>query len=274
MYLFGRIDGPPGRFRRPTSARVVSIAVSAAVFATFFLLPRLGAQELPEIQTDRPDATECPFIVPAGYIQWEGGFSYERPSAGEIAMFHPSSLARVGLTENLEFRLTVELTTVRHGDDVTTGLIPISAGWKIHIMEENGWLPQTAFIHHLTFPRLSSPAFRTSHITPSFRFAMQHTLSNESTLGYNVGAEWNDDDPDPTFLYTLSAGWSLFDRAGAFVEMIAFAPAHSAMAHTLAGGCTFLAAMNVQLDVSGGVGLSGDAPDFFVATGLSFRLIE
>ena len=32
------------------------------------------AQELPSIQTDRPDQTECPFITPKNYFQLENGF--------------------------------------------------------------------------------------------------------------------------------------------------------------------------------------------------------
>ena len=33
------------------------------------------AQDLPSIQTDRPDQTECPFITPRHYFQLENGFS-------------------------------------------------------------------------------------------------------------------------------------------------------------------------------------------------------
>ena len=38
----------------------------------------LLGQDLPSIQTDRPDQTECPFITPRSYFQFENGFSYEK----------------------------------------------------------------------------------------------------------------------------------------------------------------------------------------------------
>lgn len=40
-------------------------------------------QRLPPIQTDRPDQTECPFIVPENNFQVESGFSFENVNENE-----------------------------------------------------------------------------------------------------------------------------------------------------------------------------------------------
>ena len=41
---------------------------------------KLFGQELPSIQLDRPDQTECPFITPKNYIQIEKQFIGKKPN--------------------------------------------------------------------------------------------------------------------------------------------------------------------------------------------------
>jgi hypothetical protein len=40
--------------------------------------------EKPEIVTDRPDQTEAPSLVPAGGLQVETGFIYEKDHSGDV----------------------------------------------------------------------------------------------------------------------------------------------------------------------------------------------
>ena len=56
---------------------IVFLFFNLAVFATAY------AQNLPAIQLDRPDQTECPFIVPAKYFQFENGFNVEKINGNE-----------------------------------------------------------------------------------------------------------------------------------------------------------------------------------------------
>ena len=66
--------------------------------AAIFISIISQAQTLPDIQTDRPDQTECPFIVPVNYLQLESGFVFQKNNnnASEIAV--PSVLTKLGIT--------------------------------------------------------------------------------------------------------------------------------------------------------------------------------
>ena len=53
--------------------------------------------QTPPIQLDRPDQTECPFIVPKNYVQVENGFTYETINEDLKTISYPSSLWKFGL---------------------------------------------------------------------------------------------------------------------------------------------------------------------------------
>lgn len=60
------------------------------------------------IQTDRPDQTETPALVPRGMFQMENGFSFEDAGNGNESIVAPSSLLKYGLNDNFELRLILE----------------------------------------------------------------------------------------------------------------------------------------------------------------------
>jgi len=109
------------------------------------------------------------------------------------------------------------------------------------------------------------------YYSPEFRFTMQHTISNRQTLSYNLGAEWNGYTPEPTFIYTLTTGYSFTEKIGGYIEFFGFIPQIEKPDHRFDGGLTYLFNPNHQLDVSAGFGLSKNSPKHYVALGYSFR---
>jgi Putative MetA-pathway of phenol degradation len=198
---------------------------------------QLFARKTP-IQLDRPDQTECPFIVLKNYIQVEHGFSFENIHAEAKSYSYPSTLWKFGLNEHFEFRLLTEFVTAKENNETTTGLSPIPIGFKTNICKEKGWIPTTSFIGHLNTFTWGSKPFHTSYIAPSFRFTMQHTLSSKVSLAYNLGAEWNGETPDQTYIYTLTTGISLNEKLGAYLELYGFVPVHENVDHRFDGGFT------------------------------------
>lgn len=245
----------------------------------FFLLPTIivwgsvaiKGQNMPSIATDRPDQTECSFIVPKGWIQAENGFFYEKTSINNQSMAYPTVLWKYGLSDNFEFRLITELISEKERTQTLKGLTPIRVGFKVKISEENGIIPKTSFIGHLTVPKFASKEFRTNFYAPSFRFTMQHTLSDRFTLAYNLGTEWDGETPEPTFIYTLTTGFSITEKFGSYVELYGFLPQNQQSDHRLDGGLTYLINNNVMMDISGGIGLSQNAPKYFLSLGFSYR---
>jgi hypothetical protein len=222
-------------------------------------------------QLDRPDQTECPYIVPKGYIQIESGVSIEQVSEHERTLVHPSSLWKFGLNNMAELRLITEFSTSTCDSIHLTGLSPVTVGFKVRICEEKGLIPKTSFIGHLTVPYLASEELKLAYHAPAFRFTMQHTLTDRLGLAYNLGAEWDGMSAEPTFIYTLTSGFSLTDHVGLYAEVYGFIPQQHAPDHRYDGGITWNVSPWCILDLSGGGGITKNAPDWYAALGFSFR---
>jgi hypothetical protein len=183
----------------------------------------------------------------------------------------PTILWKYGINDKVEFRLITERTAIKTTTGNNRGLNPITLGFKTTLLEENGIVPKTAIIGHLTTSKLGSESLRTTYVAPSFRFLLQHSLSDNWSLSYNLGAEWDGETGEHTFLYTLSTAFALTNRTGCFIEVYGFKPADSLADHRFDTGVTFLINNNLQADISAGVGLTENAPDYFLSLGLSYR---
>jgi hypothetical protein len=60
---------------------------------------------------------------------------------------------------------------------------------------------------------------------------MQHTLSEKIVLAYNLGAEWNGETGEQTYIYTLTTGISLTDKLGCYTEIYGFIPKENQSDH-------------------------------------------
>lgn len=232
---------------------------------------KLYGQEIAPIQTDRPDQTETPFTVPANHFQMENGFSFEQTDNNTQSFTEPSILFKYGLSEHFELGVITEFATIKSNQSVS-GLSPVTFRFKEKIADEQGLLPVTSFIGYLAVPCFATDNFKATYFAPAFRFTIQHTLSDKLSLGYNIGAEWDGETAEPTFIYTLTTGFSITAKVGAYAEVYGFAPQQSKADHRFDCGFNYLLKPNVLIDISGGVGLTENAPDYYVAAGFSFRL--
>ncbi|MEX1201811.1 MAG: transporter, partial [Ferruginibacter sp.] len=190
----------------------------------------------------------------------------------EKNLVYPTILWKYGINEKLEFRLISELITNKNSSENLTGINPIKVGFKAKLIEEKGIVPTTSFIGHLTIPFLSTVNFRTTYFAPSFRFTMQHSLTDKISLGYNLGAEWNGEIANPTFIYTLTSGKSFTDKVGGYIELYGFVPQKEKSEHRCDGGITYFLKPNIMFDISGGVGLTKNAPKYYSSLGFSIRI--
>jgi hypothetical protein len=249
-----------------------------------------AAGEPPELVTDRPDQTESAETVPSGFVQVETGWVFARGDADGVrvqAHQAPGTLVRIGALDWMEIRAGwggYEREEVGLGPAKTEvdGASDAELGAKFVLHRESGWRPQAALLAGVSLP-VGDDAFSSERADPSFRFSLAHTLSDRFALGYNVGMAWEtslessgDRDTLSNYLYTLALGIGLTERLGTFAEVFGEvgASADGSPAHSFDGGFTYLVRPNVQLDLSGGVGLSAAADDWFVGAGVSFRFPE
>ncbi len=224
------------------------------------------------IQADRPDQTETPFIVLKGMLQVETGFTFQKNDENSNSNSLPSVLWKYGVNENFELRLITEFVSEKINDEKSNGFTQVLIGFKVKLCEEKGIFPKTSFIGHIGLHKAASSKFKTDFVAHEFRFTMQHTLSDKLSLGYNLGCEWDGMRPETTFIYTLTAGYSINNKLGCYAELFGFAPQNESSNHNFDGGFTYLINNNFMVDLSSGVGITDNAPDYYLALGCSFRI--
>ncbi len=225
------------------------------------------------IVADRPNQSDGATILPKGYFQMENGASIEDIKPGFVYTY-PSTLWKIGVSESFEFRVLTEYINITHnGQANIDGLLPIQVGFKTKLFNQHGMIPKAAAIGFLSLPGIASKQFQTTYFAPSMRLAFEHEVSNIFSIAYNVGAEWNGEDARPDFLYTFSLQLNMFRRLGAYIEAYGNVPQQreNEFQHRLDGGLTYMVSNDVVVDVSGGIGLSDNAPERYVAVGFSYR---
>ena len=239
-----------------------------------------------EIDTDRPDQTESSAVLPVDHVQIETGVTYEERDVADVrALSIGSTLVRVGLLDGFELRFTGEYLREEselpggvvdpnpNGGEtgsVNSGMAGISAGVKIAISEDEGLLPEIAFIAHLVLP-VGGDLFAPDRVVPEMRLSVGHTLAEGVSFGYNLGGEW-DEAGGAAGIYTAALGLDIAPGFGGYVELFGVLPAGEPAEHLFDCGVTFLPMENLQFDLSGGLGLTEHSPDFYIGAGASLRV--
>jgi hypothetical protein len=232
--------------------------------------------ESPTIATDRPDQTESPFLTPTNWFQIETGVWSEKIMKGSDvnSITIPTILTKYGVNKNVELRLITEYNLLRgNSSTILSGVPPITVGLKTALLKGKKFIPKTSLITHLGLHFISSKDYAPSSYAPSFRFLMQHTLSDKLNFSYNLGAQWDGNSAYAENLYTISFAYAISNKLGAFVESYGFVSTNNTIDqdHRADAGITYLLNDHHQLDVSAGLGITDVAPPSFISCGYSFR---
>lgn len=232
-------------------------------------------EEVPEMETDRPDQTEAASLVPRKTVQLETGLYFQEDMEGgveEKLRAYPSALVRLGVLDWLEFRVQSALR-----DSVvesrrrfrTSGFAPLTVGAKIKLWEEHGLRPQAALMTMVVLP-VGSRQFRPENPDPTFRLLLKNSLAEKLDLSYNLMYGWVEGDPVKG--YAVSLGFNISDKFTVYGEAFGDKQKGNKAEHSVDGGFLFKLLPNLQLDVAAGRALNKAAPDYFVTTGVSVRL--
>lgn len=240
-----------------------------------FIAHSLYAQEiLPvDLVTDRPDQTESAKVVPLKTLQIETGMVFEKD--GDINNYaYNTTLLRYGLLDYIELRLGLEYLGEKNDVLSTThsGVSPLYLGFKIGLLEEDGWRPEIALMSGLVMPFTANKNFEPEHTAADMRIALSNTINHCISIGYNIGVEWDGNTSTPIYNYSIALGYSPLDKLGIFVESYGGFTENGNSIHLLDGGFTFLILDNLQADIEGGFGLNDEALDYFIGFGLSYRI--
>lgn len=243
---------------------------------TLLLLPLapFNAYAQDEIETDRPDQTETTAIVPKGHFQMENGFQHTQSHVGSSDLMLPTSLWKFGLGDKLEFRLITDLVYNKVGDSTSTGLEPITVGFKVNFWKEKGILPETSFIAQVKLPNVASKSLKAQYVAPELQLLFENTITDAIDLGYNIDARWDGDSTDPRMEYTFSPSYKLSDKLKTYIESFGYLPPKQHIDNWVDGGFIYLINKNVQIDIAAGYELSNHNHyhQFFETLGFSFRI--
>jgi hypothetical protein len=232
----------------------------------FFLFPLFAfAQSQGRIETDRPDQTECPFIVKKGYIQAEIGFN--RATSENL---FPTSLVKYGISKRLELRY-VSVLAQEPGKDVRFQTEAV--GFKFALFEPVKWRPRTSVIVHYNWDHQNrdfSEKNLRGHSIGDVVFTMQNDLNDQFGIGYNLGTELHSNGSFEG-IYRVAPNMLIGKKGYAYVEVFGRFPASEFADHSYDAGFAYYLNEDVKLDVSAGQSFTRPEEHYF-ALGISFRL--
>lgn len=260
-----------------------------------FLLP--GFLFSQEIITDRPDRTESPQTVGKNKFQIETGLEYSSFKFNTIltdetgmelgvsefkikTLTAPTTLLRYGILKNVELRLGIDFDRAALTSDMfefdnnqKLSLNPPKLGAKVEIAKGEGIKPDFSVIGAFTLPNIGAEDKQTQYVVPELILAFSNDINDKFSVGYNFGIETTHKINITDFFYSVSLGMSINSRLGAFAEFFGDTPNddYSISNRSVDGGLTYLIKNNIQVDAYGGLGLSEDANDFFLGTGIAFK---
>ena len=255
-----------------------NLTLSMAFFVVKWVAFSQEKEVMEALTTDRPDQTESANLVPKGFLQLETGAAYESFNNYSIKteyVTYNTTLVRYGLLNNLELRLGWDFAETKMNSqnpkDKLSGFNPLLLGIKTSIAKEKDWFPEIALLGHLYLPFMAGSDYKPNTTGIDFRFAFAHTLSEKSSLSYNLGATWGNDSPEASYAYTIAYGHSLNKKIGAYIEIYGDLPENSKAKHLWDAGFTYLISNNFQLDATVGTSIT-KGPDLLLSAGESFRI--
>ncbi len=226
--------------------------------------------------TDRPDFTESPLVVPQGRVQVEGGYTYTR-SGDDREHALGELLVRVPVSRKAELRFGVpSYLRQSTAGGRASGFDNAFLGAKFALSPGGGKKPATALLVGAVLPT-GARFVRESGLQPEAIVAASWELCPTVALSINAGYARPSDGGVRfnQFLGSVSAGFTLSDKWGAYAEVFGMSKADASgkSAKYADGGVTYLINNDFQLDARAGIGLNNHAggPDFFVGFGASRR---
>ena len=260
--------------------------------------PHTPTIRMSPIATDRPDITESAFITPAGWFQYEGGYQYTHsedlfPGGKIIDENQVEQVLRFGINRRFEVRSVINSNTEKHDNpstvsdpDRTTGVEPLTIGFKYNLLEESNNMPQMTWLSHTTLPWLSLGDHRQPYPPQEHeqRLMLEKGITSKLRIASNIGVSGALNGTSGYInegMFSLAAGYDLGNDWGVYIEYFTdWELAQTQLSQTpyVDGGITKLLSNDLQLDVYAGYNLSETVmvlnltTGFIAGAGISYRL--
>jgi hypothetical protein len=226
------------------------------------------------ISADRPGFADAASTVPQGHVQIELGARADFDDAGP-QLTAPSILVRVGLSSFVEARVSAPDVLVQFpkgGGDSDAAITDLVVGLKV--AGKVGDVFAISLVPFASFPTGTRGGTSTG-VGGGAGINFELTPTDALQIGWNVISEFEAEPETSGRIFNFGAGLSAgyqFGALGAFVESYIQYTETEKVQPSVAGGLTYLLTNHVQLDLSGGTGLSDDAEPPYVIAGAAFLL--
>jgi len=241
------------------------------------------------IETDRHDFTQSTTTVGRGVAQVEAGYTYfYSDNEEEIEQAHttPEMLVRLGLTEDIEFRIrwTYAWGFVDEGDDVDSAE-DLRWSFKLRATDQDGWIPESALELRFTAPT-GGRAFSTEQVEFGLDYIYGWKIIEGSELygstGFGTQAlgdfglvpEEPASDRFIAWTQSVALGTEITERTTMYNEfygIFSYGLEDDYAEVYFNIGVDYYATHNLVLDLRVGVGLTPDSDDFFSGVGGGYR---
>lgn len=229
------------------------------------------------LSADRPDFTESPYTVDAGAVQLELSFvDYAKNGDEEAWTVAPANL-KLGLLNDVDLQFVFDPYV--HVDDGTLtrdGFGDSQFRLKINLWGNDGGDTAFAFMPFIQMPTASDD-LGSDHVEGGLIFPFATDLAEGVGLGLMFETDFvydeDDDGYDTEFIATGVLGFDVTDELGLYVEGIGIISTDSDVdfRSILGVGVTYGLTENMVLDAGVNIGLTGDADDVNLFTGLTVR---
>jgi hypothetical protein len=242
------------------------------------------------IETERHDFTQSATTVGRGVVQVESGYTFfydDENGERETAHTFPETMLRLGLSEDIEFRLRWDYAWVLAEEEDKSGAEDLRWSFKLQITEQEWscWRPTSALEINSTLPT-GGEAWTTGRVGIGLDYIYQWEVAEGTTLAGSTGFSTDgfgdfgllpeDPQADKSLAMSQSAvvGFEMSESNTAYVEwfcILSHGLEDEYAIHVFDIGVDHYVTNNFVLDVRVGMGLSGDADDFFSGVGGGYR---
>lgn len=249
-----------------------------AIMASILISKLAFGQFSETIKTARPGQAIGAFTIGKNVLQFQQGIELNgylglknRPKT-----YITNHVVRYGVSENIEMSALVDYQSQQLKFDTIssdlTGLSNLHFGFRVHLTDQVGWLPATCFQMRLKMPNVSNE-YGASRLAPVMVFVANWSLPQNMSLATNWVLSYNGNNQNPTGKYVLNFGFPVFKKISGFIEN--YGQVSEGVAESrFDGGFAYLLNNNVQFDLSAGYGQNNAIEDYFISTGISWRIIN
>jgi hypothetical protein len=256
----------------------------SAVKTAITVMMSLGAQIIfgqdnETLRTARPGQAVGPFTTGQYIFQAQSGLTYGghdlkgSNETGNRTVFGLST--RYGILEDLEIRTAIRWRSDRVNlqnrlETKTSGSGFWKVGVRYNIVNASGYKPSFGIQTDFKLNWVDQ-VYQAQEIAPRFMLIHGQKLSDIFSLTTNWAVAWNGNDNVTKGLYALNIAFPLSDKLGGFIENYGEL-INGNLDTRWDTGIGYSVGTDLQLDVSAGFGNNTGMDDWFVDTGISWRI--